>query len=163
MRKNERRGQKDGRRRREQSWSVDGMAQECMTALTEHTQLGHRRTQPEARCSSSLLSPFHRLTGTTLASTTTCQMSLFARPLVVSGPSGVGKSTLLKRLFADHPDKFGFSVSRMSIGIHSSQASSTSLLRHHSLAETRRGRRQRLSLRVAGRLYQAAQVRRLLH
>ncbi|KAI0641884.1 guanylate kinase [Trametes meyenii] len=35
----------------------------------------------------------------------------FLRPLVISGPSGVGKSTLLKRLFADHPDKFGFSVS----------------------------------------------------
>ncbi|KAH9933343.1 guanylate kinase [Fomitopsis serialis] len=33
------------------------------------------------------------------------------RPLVISGPSGVGKSTLLTRLFADHPDKFGFSVS----------------------------------------------------
>ncbi|KAI0819658.1 guanylate kinase [Trametes gibbosa] len=33
------------------------------------------------------------------------------RPLVISGPSGVGKSTLLKRLFADHPDRFGFSVS----------------------------------------------------
>ena len=36
----------------------------------------------------------------------------FLRPLVISGPSGVGKSTLLKRLFADFPDKFGFSVSR---------------------------------------------------
>ncbi|KAI0741445.1 guanylate kinase [Daedaleopsis nitida] len=35
----------------------------------------------------------------------------FLRPLVISGPSGVGKSTLLRRLFADHPDKFGFSVS----------------------------------------------------
>ncbi|KAH9479595.1 Guanylate kinase [Psilocybe cubensis] len=35
----------------------------------------------------------------------------FLRPLVLSGPSGVGKSTLLKRLFAEFPDSFGFSVS----------------------------------------------------
>ena len=34
------------------------------------------------------------------------------RPIVISGPSGSGKSTILKRLFADHPDSFGFSVSR---------------------------------------------------
>ncbi|KAK2735963.1 hypothetical protein FQN57_001036 [Myotisia sp. PD_48] len=33
------------------------------------------------------------------------------RPVVVSGPSGTGKSTLLKRLFAEYPDKFGFSIS----------------------------------------------------
>ncbi|KAL5334072.1 P-loop containing nucleoside triphosphate hydrolase protein [Aspergillus crustosus] len=33
------------------------------------------------------------------------------RPVVVSGPSGTGKSTLLKRLFAEFPDSFGFSVS----------------------------------------------------
>ncbi|KAA6410381.1 MAG: guanylate kinase [Lasallia pustulata] len=33
------------------------------------------------------------------------------RPIVISGPSGAGKSTLLKRLFAAHPDTFGFSVS----------------------------------------------------
>ncbi|KZF25718.1 guanylate kinase [Xylona heveae TC161] len=33
------------------------------------------------------------------------------RPVVVSGPSGAGKSTLLKRLFAAHPNVFGFSVS----------------------------------------------------
>jgi len=33
------------------------------------------------------------------------------RPLVLSGPSGVGKSTLLQRLFVDFPDSFGFSVS----------------------------------------------------
>ncbi|KAL9011658.1 MAG: hypothetical protein Q9173_003518 [Seirophora scorigena] len=33
------------------------------------------------------------------------------RPVVISGPSGSGKSTILKRLFAAHPDTFGFSVS----------------------------------------------------
>ncbi|RKP09919.1 guanylate kinase/L-type calcium channel beta subunit [Thamnocephalis sphaerospora] len=33
------------------------------------------------------------------------------RPIVISGPSGAGKSTLLKRLFAEFPDRFGFSVS----------------------------------------------------
>ncbi|KAI9356751.1 P-loop containing nucleoside triphosphate hydrolase protein [Zopfochytrium polystomum] len=32
-------------------------------------------------------------------------------PLVISGPSGVGKSTLLKKLFEKYPDAFGFSVS----------------------------------------------------
>lgn len=32
-------------------------------------------------------------------------------PIVISGPSGAGKSTLLKKLFAEFPNKFGFSVS----------------------------------------------------
>ena len=32
-------------------------------------------------------------------------------PVVFSGPSGVGKSTLLKKLFKEFPDAFGFSVS----------------------------------------------------
>ncbi|KAH6916222.1 guanylate kinase [Coprinopsis sp. MPI-PUGE-AT-0042] len=40
----------------------------------------------------------------------------FLRPLVLSGPSGVGKSTLLTRLFAEFPDKFGFSVSHTTRG-----------------------------------------------
>ncbi|CCH61345.1 hypothetical protein TBLA_0E02900 [Henningerozyma blattae CBS 6284] len=34
-----------------------------------------------------------------------------SRPIVLSGPSGTGKSTLLKKLFAEYPDTFGFSVS----------------------------------------------------
>uniref|UniRef100_A0AC35EXZ9 Guanylate kinase n=1 Tax=Panagrolaimus sp. PS1159 TaxID=55785 RepID=A0AC35EXZ9_9BILA len=33
------------------------------------------------------------------------------RPIVLSGPSGGGKSTILKRAMQDHPDAFAFSVS----------------------------------------------------
>ena len=33
------------------------------------------------------------------------------RPVVVCGPSGVGKGTLLGRLMTEYPDEFGFSVS----------------------------------------------------
>ena len=33
------------------------------------------------------------------------------RPIVMCGPSGVGKGTLINRLMADFPGKFGFSVS----------------------------------------------------
>jgi guanylate kinase len=38
------------------------------------------------------------------------------RPIVISGPSGAGKSTLLKRLFAEYPDRFGFSISHTTRG-----------------------------------------------
>ncbi|KAJ3287328.1 guanylate kinase [Rhizoclosmatium globosum] len=43
--------------------------------------------------------------------TTSGQKKFVPRPIVVCGPSGAGKSTLLKRIFAEYPDKFGFSVS----------------------------------------------------
>ncbi|KAG6027887.1 hypothetical protein E4U41_000815 [Claviceps citrina] len=38
------------------------------------------------------------------------------RPLVISGPSGVGKGTLYKRLFDNHPDTFCLSVSHTTRG-----------------------------------------------
>ncbi|XP_060519231.1 uncharacterized protein LOC132697687 isoform X2 [Cylas formicarius] len=37
--------------------------------------------------------------------------NLVLRPLIICGPSGVGKSTLVKKLMEDFPDKFGFTVS----------------------------------------------------
>ncbi|BCS23765.1 guanylate kinase [Aspergillus puulaauensis] len=33
------------------------------------------------------------------------------RPIVISGPSGVGKGTLIQKLFDNHPGTFGFTVS----------------------------------------------------
>lgn len=40
---------------------------------------------------------------------------MLLRPIVICGPSGTGKSTLLTKLFKDHPDKFAFSISRSSL------------------------------------------------
>lgn len=65
-------------------------------------------------------SPLRSLTATTKAyyTTTTITTTTMApiqpadrRPLVISGPSGVGKGTLFKLLFARHPDTFTLSVS----------------------------------------------------
>lgn len=33
------------------------------------------------------------------------------RPIIIAGPSGVGKGTLIKQLMTEYPTKFGFSVS----------------------------------------------------
>lgn len=62
----------------------------------------------------------------------------FLRPLILSGPSGVGKSTLLQRLFAEFPDKFGFSVSRMHFIILRSSCliAVQTLLDHRDLARS---------------------------
>ncbi|KAK8175839.1 P-loop containing nucleoside triphosphate hydrolase protein [Phyllosticta citrichinensis] len=39
------------------------------------------------------------------------QAKVDSRLIVISGPSGSGKSTILKKLFAEFPNRFGFSVS----------------------------------------------------
>ncbi|KAL3914277.1 MAG: hypothetical protein SGPRY_007678 [Prymnesium sp.] len=41
---------------------------------------------------------------------------LSKRPVVICGPSGVGKGTLLQKLLADFPDEFGFSISHTTRG-----------------------------------------------
>ena len=33
------------------------------------------------------------------------------KPLIIVGPSGVGKSTLINHLTSKYPDRFGFSIS----------------------------------------------------
>ena len=52
-----------------------------------------------------------RATASTAHGTATAAAHETPKPVVVVGPSGVGKGTLLGRLLREHPDRFGFSVS----------------------------------------------------
>lgn len=56
-------------------------------------------------------SPFTRAHSSTKARTMAPDLPSDRRPIVISGPSGVGKGTLFKMLFAQHPDTFTLSVS----------------------------------------------------
>ena len=74
------------------------------TASTASFPTSGPRPRP-AFCSIS-----HIATLTTMAPTTQPSPSKL-RPIVLSGPSGTGKSTLVKLLKSAHPNTFGFSVS----------------------------------------------------
>ncbi|KAL9940683.1 hypothetical protein V8E36_000171 [Tilletia maclaganii] len=64
-------------------------------------------------CSSRRILPAAttHLRPTSSARTMASSSSSDLRPIVLCGPSGVGKSTLLKRLFNQYPEEYGFSVS----------------------------------------------------
>ena len=65
------------------------------------------------RRSLNTLGLIHRTSSSRMAPTSTSSTSSTSlRPIVLSGPSGTGKSTLLKKLFDEFPDTYGFSVSR---------------------------------------------------
>ncbi|SCV73275.1 BQ2448_7201 [Microbotryum intermedium] len=55
-------------------------------------------------------------------------LSATLRPIVICGPSGTGKTTLLQLLFKDYPDKFGFSISHTT---RSPRAGETDGLSYH--------------------------------
>ncbi|OKL58741.1 Guanylate kinase [Talaromyces atroroseus] len=46
-----------------------------------------------------------------MASTSAAPLKKDGRLIVISGPSGVGKGTLIQKLFDDHPNTFAFTVS----------------------------------------------------
>ncbi|KAI9240984.1 guanylate kinase [Podila verticillata NRRL 6337] len=57
-----------------------------------------------------------RMADTTRSFTAQPRFPVDRRPIVLSGPSAGGKSTLIERLFHDHPSTFGFSVSHTTRG-----------------------------------------------
>ncbi|EFC49116.1 guanylate kinase [Naegleria gruberi] len=50
-----------------------------------------------------------------MSTSTASTLQLF-RPIVICGPSGVGKGTLIQKLFKEYPNIFGFSVSHTTRG-----------------------------------------------
>jgi len=52
-----------------------------------------------------------KIKGTEVVSWSKGIIGVGQKPVVISGPSGVGKGTLIAKLMKDYPSKFGFSVS----------------------------------------------------
>jgi len=52
-----------------------------------------------------------KIKGTEVVSWSKGVIGVGQKPVVISGPSGVGKGTLIAKLMKDYPSKFGFSVS----------------------------------------------------
>ncbi|KAI9599369.1 guanylate kinase/L-type calcium channel beta subunit [Syncephalis fuscata] len=78
-----------------------------------------------------------------LFSTTIVKQISTMRPIVLSGPSGAGKSTILKRLFAEYPDRFGFSVSHTTRSMRPGEVNGKDyhfVARDHMLSEVEAGK-----------------------
>lgn len=91
------------------SWSWSSVRHRDGHLPTSHARQNkvslHRPFTPHPNCTARWLSfiTMHHVS----------PFSDFLRPLVVSGPSGVGKGFLIKRLLVELPDKFGLCISRM--------------------------------------------------
>jgi len=85
----------------------------CLTNVFNNLSATSARSNSNRPLIRKKITPFstNRRQLATMAST-----DLQNRPIVVSGPSGAGKSTLLKRLFAEYPDRYGFSISHTTRG-----------------------------------------------
>src|SRR5271155_2112721 len=74
------------------------------THSASNTSTSHSRSRPRI-----LLSSISQINTLTTMAPATLSSSSKLRPVVVSGPSGTGKSTLLHRLVSAHPNTFGYS------------------------------------------------------
>jgi hypothetical protein len=105
--------------------SLRGLVIESQPLLQTRFSLSHHQTSLPALCTASSKRQYHAQIPTrffshnaplhNMAPTDTSAVER-NRAIVISGPSGTGKSTILKRLFEEYPDKFGFSISHTTRG-----------------------------------------------
>jgi hypothetical protein len=75
------------------------------------------------------------------------------QPIIVSGPSGVGKGTLLNMLMDRHAGMFSFSISRRVLAyFHKGPFDDETLCRYDPRPATGRGKRTRVSLCLQARV-----------
>lgn len=87
-------------------------AREVLTTLRESRALSTSSSSPvPSTLSAALLRSLSGAVNVPRQAEQQRQQQQSARPIVVAGPSGVGKSTLIARLLAEFPGQLGFSVS----------------------------------------------------